>query len=65
MERIDPKFGLAVFYAGEIHRMLGNFEEAEARLQRAIKMMSPDRRPIESLKAMQNEKKKKKKGLFG
>ncbi len=47
--RIDPKCGLAVFYLGEIHRELGNFSESEGHLQRAIRMMAPDRRPIEAL----------------
>lgn len=62
--RIDPKFGLAVFYAGEIHRETGSFEEAEEHLRQAIRMMSPDRRPIEALKALQ-AKKSKKKSIFG
>jgi len=48
--RRDPKCGLAAFYAGEIHRQLGNREEAESYLRRAIKLMSPDRRPIDALK---------------
>ncbi|HEV7517066.1 MAG TPA: DUF4388 domain-containing protein [Thermoanaerobaculia bacterium] len=56
--RIDPKCGLAVFYLGEIHRELGNFQEAEGHLQRAIRMMAPDRRPIEALKALQSRKKR-------
>jgi tetratricopeptide (TPR) repeat protein len=50
--RRDPGCGLAAFYAGEIHRQLGNREEAETWLRRAIKLMSPDRRPIEALKAL-------------
>jgi hypothetical protein len=56
--RIDPKCGLAVFYLGEIHRELGNFSESEGHLQRAIRMMAPDRRPIEALKALQTRKKR-------
>jgi hypothetical protein len=56
--RIDPKCGLAVFYLGEIHRELGNFQEAEGHLQRAIRMMTPDRRPIEALKLLQMRKKR-------
>jgi len=56
--RIDPRCGLAVFYAGEIHRELGNAQEAEIRLQKAIRMMAPDRRPIEALKALQTRKKR-------
>ena len=57
--RIDPKFGLAVYYAGEIHRETGELDEAEEHLQRAIKMMAPDRRPIEALKALQAQRSKK------
>jgi hypothetical protein len=56
--RIDPKCGIAVFYLGEIHRELGNFQESEGHLQRAIRMMAPDRRPIEALKALQSRKKR-------
>ena len=50
--RRDPGCGLAAFYAGGIERQVGNIAEAEARLRRAIKLMSPDRRPIEALKAL-------------
>jgi len=56
--RIDPKCGLALLYLGEIHRELGNYPEAEGHLQRAIKMMAPDRRPIEALKLLQSRKKR-------
>jgi Domain of unknown function (DUF4388) len=54
--RRDPNCGLAAFYAGEIHRQLGNREEAESHLRRAIKLMSPDRRPIEALKALSTDR---------
>ena len=54
--RRDPGCGLATFYAGEIHRQLGHREEAESYLRRAIKLMSPDRRPIEALKALSAER---------
>lgn len=57
--RIDPKIGLAVLYAGEIYRETGELDEAEEHLQKAIKMMAPDRRPIEALKAVQAQKAKK------
>jgi hypothetical protein len=50
--RRDPNCGLAAFYAGEIEAQVGNTVEAEAHLRRAIKLMSPDRRPIEALKAL-------------
>ncbi|HTQ81610.1 MAG TPA: DUF4388 domain-containing protein [Thermoanaerobaculia bacterium] len=56
--RMDPKCGIAVFYLGEIHGELGNFTDAENHLQRAIRMMAPDRRPIEALKALQGRKKR-------
>jgi Domain of unknown function (DUF4388) len=56
--RRDPDCGLAVFYSGEIHRQLGAREEAEKMLRRAIKMMAPDRRPIEALKALAAEKRR-------
>lgn len=38
--RIDPKCGLAWFYAGKVHQMLGNKMEAEAYLDRGKNMMS-------------------------
>lgn len=50
--RRDPNCGLAALYAGEIAGEIGNRDEAEAHLRRAIKLMSPDRRPIEALKAL-------------
>jgi uncharacterized protein DUF4388 len=56
--RRDPNCGLAAFYAGEIERQVGNTAEAEAHLRRAIKLMSPDRRPIEALKALSTERKR-------
>jgi len=54
--RRDPACGVAAFYTGEIQRQLGNREEAEAWLRRAIKLMSPDRRPIDALKALSAER---------
>jgi hypothetical protein len=56
--RIDPKCGLAIFYLGEIHRELGNYDASEWHLQRAIKIMAPDRRPIDALKTLQARKKR-------
>jgi tetratricopeptide repeat protein len=56
--RIDPRCGLAHYYLGEIHRQLGNAREAEELLQKAIRLMAPDRRPIEALKALQSKKKR-------
>ncbi len=57
--RIDPRCGLALLYLGEIQGELGDLDPAEANLQRAIKMMAPDRRPIEALKSLQAKRKKK------
>jgi tetratricopeptide (TPR) repeat protein len=56
--RRDPGAGLAAYYAGEIHRHLRNWDEAEELLRRAIKAMSPDRRPIEALKVLAAERKR-------
>ncbi len=61
--RIDPECGLALYYLGMILGEAGNFDEAEPWLQRAIKLMAPDRRPIDALKqfmAAAKEGKKKK-----
>jgi hypothetical protein len=57
--RIDPRCGLALLYLGEIQGELGDLDDAEASLQRAIKMMAPDRRPIEALKSLQAKRKKR------
>lgn len=54
--RIDPMHGLALFYTGEILRRAGSFEEAEVFLRRSVKPMAPDRRPIESLRALTRER---------
>ncbi|MES1240026.1 MAG: DUF4388 domain-containing protein [Acidobacteriota bacterium] len=56
--RRDPNCGIAAFYAGEIERQVGNHDEAEAHLRRAIKLMSPDRRPIDALKQLSTERKR-------
>ncbi len=50
--RIEPECGLAYYYAGEIHRALGDRANAEKNLRTANKLMAPDRRPIEALKAL-------------
>jgi tetratricopeptide (TPR) repeat protein len=63
--RIDPDCGLAYYYAGLIHADRGEFGEAEPLLQRAIKLMTPDRRPIEALKKLKAaERERPKKRLF-
>lgn len=54
--RRDPNCGIAAFYAGEIERQVGNHDEAEAHLRRAIKLMSPDRRPIDALKQLSTDR---------
>jgi hypothetical protein len=56
--RRDPDCGLAVYYSGEIERQMGHRDEAERLLRRAIKMMAPDRRPIDALKALSSDKRK-------
>jgi Domain of unknown function (DUF4388) len=56
--RRDPDCGLAVYYTGEIHRQMGDREDAEKMLRRAIKMMAPDRRPIEALKLLSAERRR-------
>lgn len=61
--RIDPKSGLATYYLGMVLMHLEEYEESEKLLQRAIKMLSPDRRPIEGLKDLQVRAKQKKKKL--
>jgi hypothetical protein len=55
-QRIDPKCGLAFFYAGEIHRVNGNRAESEPNLRKACKLMAPDRRPVEALKLLLTSK---------
>lgn len=63
--RIDPDCGVAVYYKGLVHGEAGDYSECEPYLQRAIKLMAPDRRPIEALKKFKAaEKEKPKKRLF-
>jgi tetratricopeptide (TPR) repeat protein len=56
--RRDPNCGLAAYYAGEISRETGFYEDAENYFRRAIKLMSPDRRPIDALKLLSTERKR-------
>lgn len=56
--RRDPNCGLAAYYAGEIERQAGDHAAAEEHLRRAIKLMSPDRRPIDALKALSTERRR-------
>lgn len=57
--RIDPSCVLAVFYTGEILRDLQRFDEAEPLLEASIKPMAPDRRPIDALRELRKQAKKK------
>ncbi len=59
--RIDPRCGIAMYYAGEILRFQGRFAEAEDVLQKAIKPMTPDRRPIDALREIKAERKTRRK----
>lgn len=56
--RRDPSCGLAAYYAGEIERQTGDRGAAEDHLRRAIKLMHPDRRPIDALKALSTERRR-------
>ena len=55
--RVDPQFGLALFYSGEILREAGKFAEAESFLKRSLKPMAPDRRPVDALRALNRDRK--------
>lgn len=57
--RIDPECGLALYYLGVILGEAGEFAVAEPWLQKAIKLMAPDRRPIEALKRLKAEERDK------
>lgn len=54
--RIDPKCGLAVFYTGMVHGRIGQLRQAEEHLRKSIRLLMPDRRPIEALKALQKRR---------
>ncbi len=56
--RVDPRCGLAALYLGEVQGQLGELDEAEAAYRQAIRLMAPDRRPIEALKALQGRRKR-------
>jgi hypothetical protein len=56
--RRDPSCGLAAFYAGEISRETGFYDDAEGYFRRAIKLMTPDRRPIDALKNLSTVKRR-------
>lgn len=54
--RNHTNHGLATYYLGSIHGELGNLEWAEEYLRRSIKLMAPDRRPIEALKELSSKR---------
>ena len=55
--RLDPQCGLALYYTGEILRQVGRLDEAEVFLKRALKPMAPDRRPVDALRSLSQERK--------
>lgn len=63
--RMDPKCGVAAYYMGMVQAELEMWEAGEQSLQKAIKLMMPDRRPIEGLKILQEKQKQKKRRFFG
>ncbi|HET9766308.1 MAG TPA: DUF4388 domain-containing protein [Thermoanaerobaculia bacterium] len=54
--RIDPRCGLAWYYMGAIQGQSARPAEAEESLRKAIRLMAPDRRPIEALKELTAKK---------
>lgn len=58
--RIDARFGLALYYLGLIHQSEGDSLSARDYLEQSIKLMSPDRRPIDALRELRVSKKTKK-----
>lgn len=57
--RIDPRCGLAFYYLGMIYLQEGDPEEAEKHLQPSVKLMAPDRRPIQALRDLAKTKRKR------
>ena len=55
--RLDPHCGPALYYSGEILRQAGKLDQAEIFLKRALKPMAPDRRPVDALRALSQERK--------
>jgi len=55
--RLDPQCGLALYYSGEILRQVGRLDEAEVFLKRALKPMAPDRRPVDALRSLSQDRK--------
>lgn len=50
--RLDENCGIAHYYLGEAYTETNRFDDAERHLRKAIKMIAPDRRPIEALKQL-------------
>ncbi|MCK6684759.1 MAG: hypothetical protein L6R30_20365 [Thermoanaerobaculia bacterium] len=50
--RMDPGCGVAAFYAGEIARRTGRFDDAERFLRQAERLLPRDPRPAESLRLL-------------
>ncbi len=48
--RLDENCGQAHYYLGEAYSEAGRFDDAERHLRKAVKILAPDRRPIEALK---------------
>jgi tetratricopeptide (TPR) repeat protein len=59
--RLEPSCGPAIYYTGDILLRQGKIEQAKEALERAVKPMAPDRRPIEALQAIAAEEKKRQK----
>lgn len=55
--RLDSQCGPALYYTGEILRCEGRLDEAEVFLKRSLKPMAPDRRPVDALRALAQERK--------
>jgi hypothetical protein len=50
--RLDENCGLAHYYLGEAYIETTRFDDAERHLRKSIKLIAPDRRPIEALKQL-------------
>lgn len=57
--RLDDSCGAAHYYLGEEYMEAGRFDDAERHLRRSIKLLSPDRRPIEALKQLATRRAKR------
>ncbi len=57
--RIDPGCGTALYYLGLVESNRLDFDAAEDHLRQAIRLLSPDRRPIEALKELSVRRKRK------